>query len=587
MILLISDTFTDSLGRLSADEQKAAKTTAFDLQVNPTAPGLAFHKLDRSKDKCFWSVRVNADIRLIVHRTEGSLLLCYVGHHEDAYRWAERRRLEVHPRTGAAQIVELRETVQEIIVPRYVEETRPSPAKPPLFRGCSDDVLLGYGVPPGWLGDVRAATEDSLLDLADHLPAEAMEALLSVAVGKKPEPAPASASPDPFAHPDARRRFRVVSTAVELEQALAFPWEKWTVFLHPSQRDLAERDFGGPARVAGSAGTGKTIVALHRAVHLARRYPETRVLLTTFSEPLAAALRSRLRRLISAESRLAERLEVASIPEVGLRLFTTAFGKPKVATPSDISAIMDAALRDKPGPFGPRFLLGEWESVVDAWQLRTWPEYRDFARLGRKARLSEKQRASAWAVFESVQTTLADRGLVTWSELFTRLAAHVAGMQRPPFEHAVVDECQDLSAAQLRFLGAIGKGRPNGVFFAGDLGQRIFQQAFSWKMAGVDIRGRSRTLKVNYRTSQQIRAQADRLLAGELADVDGNAEDRTGTVSVINGPPPVVKKFRTSEEEVSAVASWLRTCMTDGMAPHEVGLFVRTDAQLVQGTASR
>src|SRR5271169_3968453 len=151
----IADTFTDSLARLTGEEQKAVKTTAFDLQLSPANPGMSFHKLDKAKDKNFWSVRVNKDVRLIVHRSEGNLLLCYVDHHDKAYAWAERRKLETHPRTGAAQLVELRETVQEILVPSYVEVKTPkqAAAKKPLFAKCSDDELLGYGVPAEWLND--------------------------------------------------------------------------------------------------------------------------------------------------------------------------------------------------------------------------------------------------------------------------------------------------------------------------------------------------------------------------------------------------------------------------------------------------
>jgi mRNA-degrading endonuclease RelE of RelBE toxin-antitoxin system len=119
----IADTFTDSLTRLTGDEQKAVKMTAFDLQLNPANPGMRFHKLDKAKDKKFWSVRVTRDIRLIVHKSETSLLLCYVGHHDNAYDWAERRKLETHPKTGAAQLVEIRETVQEIFVPIYVQNS--------------------------------------------------------------------------------------------------------------------------------------------------------------------------------------------------------------------------------------------------------------------------------------------------------------------------------------------------------------------------------------------------------------------------------------------------------------------------------
>ena len=147
----IADTFTESLARLTGDEQKTVKTTAFDLQLNPVNPGMSFHKLDKAKDKNFWSVRVSDDIRLIVHRTANSLLLCYVGHHDKAYARAERRKLETHPKTGAAQLVELRETVQEIVIPTYVEAAKPVAAKKPFFAHIAAEDLLSYGVPAEWL----------------------------------------------------------------------------------------------------------------------------------------------------------------------------------------------------------------------------------------------------------------------------------------------------------------------------------------------------------------------------------------------------------------------------------------------------
>src|ERR1700722_18573495 len=169
----IADTFTDSLARLSGDEQKGVKMAAFDLQMNPTAGGLQMHRVEKSKDKNFWSARMNLDLRLIVHRTEKSLLLCYVAHHDDAYDWARRRKLETHPNTGAAQLVELRETVQEIAIPKYVEVERPAVPKPALFGRTPESELLACGVPVEGLDEVRKADEDSLLLLAEHLPAEA------------------------------------------------------------------------------------------------------------------------------------------------------------------------------------------------------------------------------------------------------------------------------------------------------------------------------------------------------------------------------------------------------------------------------
>ncbi len=345
----IADTFTDSLARLTGEEQKAVKTTAFDLQMNPANPGMSFHKLDRAKDPRFWSVRVGSDIRLIVHKSASSLLLCYVDHHDKAYAWAERRKLEVHPATGAAQFVEVRERVEEIRVQKVVEVDAPVRADPPkrvikpmLFAQTPEQLLLGFGVPVEWLEDVRKANEDTLFDLVDHLPAEASEALLELATGGTPKPAPVVVQPnaDPFEHPDALRRFRVVSNVEELERAFEYPWEKWAIFLHPDQRQFVERDFNGAARVSGSAGTGKTIVALHRAAHLARANPDARVLLTTFSEGLATALRTKLRHLISAEPRLGERIDVAALDAVGLRLYEASFGKAKVASTRDVKSLL-------------------------------------------------------------------------------------------------------------------------------------------------------------------------------------------------------------------------------------------------------
>lgn len=507
----IADTFTDSLARLTREEQKAVKTTAFDLQLNPTNPGMAFHRLDRARDRNFWSVRVSSDIRLIVHRTGSSLLLCYVDHHDQAYDWAERRKLETHPMTGAAQLVEIRERVEEIAVPRYIAVERPAARKRLLFEQISDGQLWQYGVPPDWLADVLDADEDSILEIAGHLPAEAAEALLDLATGKIPQAAEnAVTRGDPYQHPDALRRFRVMNNLAELARALEYPWEKWTVFLHPAQRELVERNYSGPARVSGSAGTGKTIVALHRAVFLARAHPDARILLTTFSETLARSLRTKLKRLIGNEPRLAERLEIHAIDRNGQRLFELHFGKANLASRAAILELIAQAVNGaEPHKFSRHFLLSEWEQVVDAWQLDGWESYRDVRRLGRKTRLSEEQRRILWSIFEQVQGGLKERRLITRAEMFTRLAARLADGGKPPFNFTVVDEAQHIEVAQLRFLAAMGKHRPDGLFFAGDLGQRIFQQAFSWKSVGVDIRGRSRTLKINYRTSHQIRMQTD------------------------------------------------------------------------------
>lgn len=574
----IADTFTDSLVKLNNEEQKAVKTTAFDLQLDPVNPGMKLHKLDKAKDQNFWSVRVSRDIRLIVHRTDTSFLLCYVNHHDDAYRWAERRKLETHPKTGAAQLVEVRTTVKEITVPKYIESEEPVPTKPLLFSNVSDEDLLSYGVPVEWLGDVKQANEDSLLELADHLPQEAGEALLDLATGVTPQMiTQVSPEKDPFEHPDAQRRFRVMNNVEELELALEYPWEKWTIFLHPAQQQLVERDYTGPARVSGSAGTGKTIVALHRAVYLSQTNPDARVLLTTFSDTLANALITKLRRLISNKPRLGERLEVYAMDAIGMRLYELNFGRPKIASREMIQQFLKESVENiDDNRFSLHFLITEWEQVVDAWQLGSWDAYRDVVRLGRKTRLPEKQRAMLWSIFEQVRIKLQDQELITNAEMFNRLASKLIENKNPPFDFIVIDESQDVNVPQLRFLAALGGDRKNNLFFAGDLGQRIFQQPFSWKSLGVDIRGRSKTLRINYRTSHQIRMKADLLLGPVMTDVDGNTEERRGTTSVFNGPKPDIMVLDTVADEIKAVSTCLSDHIVSGLLPHEIGVFVRS-----------
>jgi plasmid maintenance system killer protein len=574
----IADTFATSLAKLTATEQRAAKTTAFDLQLNPAAPGHSFHKLDRAQDKAFWSVRVNDDIRIIVHRAAGSLLLAYVDHHDKAYRWAERRRIEAHPTTGAMQLVEVRERVEEVAAP---------PAAPAAKRPFADlrkPELMAFGVPADWVEDVRNATDDTLLGVLAHLPQEASEALLRFAVGEKPAPPPPPPA-DPYAHPDAQRRFRVLHDVEELRRALDFPWHRWAVFLHPTQRALVERRFAGPARVTGSAGTGKTIVALHRAVHLARRDGKARVLLTTFSKPLARVLAARLASLVQG-AEVAQRISVKTLQGAAHDLYAAALGQPSIASPHAVESLLLKAASDQKVKIAPAFVSDEWWQVVDARQARSWEAYRDAPRIGRKMRLAEKQRRALWGVFAAVQAGLAAQEIVTWAEVFSALTARVEAGKGIGFDHVVVDEAQDLSMPEARFLGAVAGSKPDGLFFAGDLGQRIFQQAFSWKALGLDVRGRSHTLRLNYRTSHQIRAQADGLLPDAVKDVDGEADSRKGTVSLFDGPTPEVQLFKDAAAEHAAVGSWIAARVAGDVAPEEIAVLVRSPAQLGRARAA-
>jgi hypothetical protein len=595
MNFLIADTFTASFNRLSGVDQKAVKASVFDLQMDRSGSGLQLHRIDNSKDPNFWSARVNRDVRLIVHKTAESLLVAYVDHHDAAYGWAERRRIEAHPRTGAIQIVEIRERVEDVAPPATFDFVFPEPAKgkqreiatPALFASLDDNALLSIGVPADWLADVRAANEDGFFALAVHLPAEASEALLEfAATGRLAVSAPVAA--DAFTHPDALRRIRLIADQEELEQALAFPWEQWGVFLHPSQRALVDRSFSGPARVAGSAGTGKTIVAIHRAVRLARENPAAKILLVTFSQPLAEAMAKKTLVLAPETGGIVRRITTASFRGIAEQMYQLEHGvRPRIASDAILrERLRDAATTTRLKGFSERFLLSEWTNVVDAWGLSSLDAYSTVERMGRKSRLGPNQRARLWPVFAAVQEALATERYTTWANVFTGLAKALEDRPTKPLDHVIIDEAQDLAPAELRFFAALAPIEPNGLFLSGDIGQRIFQHPYSWASLGVDVRGRSHTLKVCYRTSQQIRRAADRLLPTVLRDSDGVEDERLGIVSVFAGPPPEVKSSSTIAAEAetvrNAVASWL----DEGIAAHEIGLFVRTPQLVVRARAA-
>jgi mRNA-degrading endonuclease RelE of RelBE toxin-antitoxin system len=575
MNFLLADTFRSSLSKLSAPEQKQVKQAAFDLQMDPTGTGLSMHRLDAVKDKNFWSARVTADLRIILHRTDGSLLLCHVDHHDDAYRWAERRRIEKHPTTGAAQIVVLRETVQEVRRP-VAEAADPLQAATRPFAAMTDAALLGFGVPPDWLTAVREADEDTLLAFLSDLPEEAAEALLNIAAGQSPpvpEPEEPGAPPtdDPFHHPDARRRFRPMPGADELRQALEFPWEKWVVFLHPSQRKSALKAYSGPARVTGGAGTGKTVVALHRAAHLAER-KQGKVLLLTHTKTLAAELARKVTML-----RPEGDIEVIHTTKAAYDLFEVLTKrKAQLAPSSFVDKALEHAWRDIGCSIPLKVVRSEWESVVDARNLLTWEAYRDFRRTGRGTPLGGKDRKTLWTVFERVRRKLGD-GYQTWDGLMATVADRLNERPIKPYRHVLVDEAQDLGFAGLRFVRALVAPAPDDLFLVGDGGQSIYTAPFSWLSAGVDVRGRSGKLKVNYRTSHQIRKFADHLLPGAVIDGDGDAEDRNA-VSMFEGPDPEFRACPDEETEIAAVADWLARLIAEGYQPSEIGIFVRSSS---------
>jgi hypothetical protein len=568
-MLELALTFNRSLDRLTASEQAAVKPVVFDYMADPKRPGLSLHRIDCARDKRFWTIRVNRDLRIVVFKDGARSLFCYVGHHDDAYAWAERRRFEVHPVTGAAQIIEIAEIVREEI--RVVQREAPRPG---ILAAEDPNYLLSLGVPETYLDLIREVDEDGLLELFPRLPEEVQEALFTLAAGERPEPRPVERDlvSDPFTHPDAQRRFWIASNEAGLAEALERPWEEWLVFLHPSQRTAVEKNFNGPARVSGSAGTGKSVVAMHRAAHLARLSRGGRIFLTTFSKTLASRLADGMNKLLGANSEPRSRVEVIHLHAYAVAELALGRG---VSIADSIE--IDRLIRNKRGDVDVTddFLRAEWDQVVDYWGLARWEDYRDIARSGRGIALTARRRRELWDVLEAVQADLNGRNLMTWGQVCDQLRARIEVGSSRPFRHVVVDEAQDLGPRELRLIAALTEPGPQSLFFTGDIGQRIYRWPFSWVSAGIDVRGRSHRLKVNYRTSAQIRRFSDRLLPARLAEVDG-AEEGRATVSILNGPEPEIVATRSVEQESKTLSQWIRDLLERGYRPNQIAILGRT-----------
>lgn len=572
-MLELANTFHRSLDRLTSAEQMATKTVVFDYMADPSRPGLSLHRVDRARDKGFWTIRVNRDLRIVVYKQNQKSVFCFVAHHDDAYFWAERRRFEVHPVTGAAQIVELVEVVREevrAISPREAQ-------RPGVLANEDQSYLLSLGVPVTYLDLVQQVDEDGLLELLPRLPEEAQEALMAIATGERPEPRPvmqANVDADPFTHPDAQRRFWVASDEQMVAQALGKPWAEWLVFLHPSQRAAVEKNVNGPARISGSAGTGKSVVAMHRAAHLVQETGSARILLTTFSKVLSARLSDGMDTLLGPSSEARQRVEVSHLHAYA-HSHASRVKQLKIADDRTIDDAIRRARHDLDPSITNEFLRAEWNAVIDYWGLISFDEYKVIARTGRGSAMSAGLRRRLWDVFEGVHRQLAAKELHTFGDVCDRLRQRIEEDNIRPFTHVVVDEAQDLGPRELRLVAALAPAGSGSLTFAGDVGQRIFRWPFSWLSAGIDVRGRSHRLKVNYRTTTEIRRFSDRLMPARLTEVDGEAEER-GVVSLLSGPTPDLKGSANLAGEIQILAEWLSGLRERGVAPGEIAIFART-----------
>ena len=586
----ISSDFFSAFAALPRPQQTKVSRFVEKFRENPAGPGINYERIEQARDKNLRSVRIDDAYRGIVLRPEkGNVyVLLWVDHHDEAYRWAANKVYPVNPESGSLQVVDV--TVAAASAPATDRSTAPG-----LFAEARERNLLRLGVPELYLPRVLAVADDAGLDaLAPELPEEASEALYMLAVGysfqevvaeqEKTAARPVDATDFAAAleSPDSQRRFYVVEDERELAAMLNAPLEQWRVFLHPSQRRLVERDWNGPVRVLGGAGTGKTVAALHRTKWLAEnRFTgvNDRILFTTFTRNLAADIREDLGNICAPETM--SRIEVVNLDKWVQDVLRRNRFELRILFPGDTQRFWDQAMAVAPAApaLSLPFYREEWAQVVQPLGVDSADAYAKVS-LRRGTTLNRQQRAAIWPVFEEYRTLLAEAGAIEIDGAVrdARLLLERQG-EVLPYRAIVVDEAQDMGDEALRLIRRmIPEERSNDLFIVGDAHQRIYRRSVVLGRCGVNIRGRSRKLRINYRTTDETRRWAAAVVAGvPVDDLDEGIDDLKGYRSLIHGEPPEVRRFPSFAEEVAWVANWAKGL---GAEMSEACLVTRTQAVL-------
>jgi superfamily I DNA/RNA helicase len=570
----LSQDFLLQLSKLPVNVQSKVMKWALTFQSNPTSSGINYEKIHAAVESNLKSVRIDQDWRGIVFKPDvGDIyVLLHVDRHDPAYRWAERRKLAVNPVTGAMQMVVVEEVAAAPVVSSPSKATK-SKVIQALFAAFSDHDLMSLGVPQEMIATVRKIASDSDLDdMQSILPVEAYEGLFLVAAGDTVDQVLTSRETRVDQHintedfvaalnkPESLSRFVVVQDDQAMQAIMNAPLAQWRIFLHPTQHKLAMGDRTGPVRVLGGAGTGKTVLAMHRAKWLAehRTLDGQKVLMTTFTKNLALDIEDNLKSMCSKE-------DMTKIEVRNLDAWVHAYMRSNklehrivYGRSTDAAAqAWQAALATKDGSLGMTdvFYEQELEQVVLAQGLTTLNEYRTARRTGRGVILSRAKRDSIWPVFEEYRGQLASRKLKEVDDAYREVAAFItkeqeAGKKITAYSAVVVDETQDLGPQALKLLRAIMPIGNNDLFFVGDGHQRIYNRnRAAMSKCGIDIRGRSRKLYLNYRTTDEIRKQALALLEGcEVDDLDDGLDERKRYKSLSHGPDPLVLNLKGVEQ---------------------------------------
>lgn len=622
----LSQDFLLQLSKLPSSVHTKVLKWAILFQTDPKSPGINYEKIHASRDANLKSVRIDQDWRGIVFKPDSGdvYVLMYVDHHDEAYRWAERRKLAINPVTGAMQVV----LVQEVATPAEAElplaaavaiqaeatskeAIMPNPAAP-LFAALSDHELMSLGAPQDWLDRIRLVKSEAELDtLQGSLPIEAYEGLFLVAAGDTVDQVlgaretrvdrtiNTSDFAGALATPESQSRFVVVDDDSAMLAIMNAPLAQWRIFLHPTQHKLATGDRSGPVRVLGGAGTGKTVLAMHRAKWLAenRTSEGKKVLFTTFTKNLAMDIEDNLKTLCSPA--IMAKIEVRNLDAWVYGFMRSRKLEHRIVYDRSKDGALQAwqaalAVKDAALDLPENFYTQELEQVILAQGVSTREEYRAVRRTGRGVILSRAKRDAIWPVFEEYRGQLASRKLKEVDDAYRDVATVLTqDGETPgpslPYSAIVVDETQDLGPQALKLLRSMVPVGANDLFFVGDGHQRIYSRnRAAMSRCGIDIRGRARKLYLNYRTTDEIRRQAVALLEGcEVDDLDDGHDETRRYKSLSHGPAPLVLDVSGIEAAVAQALKSVGQWRAEGASDDVGSICIIASSQAVRDGVAR
>ncbi|GEB52335.1 UvrD-helicase domain-containing protein [Streptomyces cacaoi] len=559
--------------------------------------GLHLESVKDARDVRMRTIRITDFWRgVVLAPDDGSdvFLLVNVLPHDDAYDWAAKRLYSANLATRA---LEVRNAVAlDELTPLYETAARSAPRL--LFADVSDGTLRKLGIDEQVLRAARSFVDKGQLEaFSTLLPEDQLEVLQYLAEGFPPEEVyrdvvairrPADAPAEPVEDlatviANTPARVHLVTGPQELEEMLEKPFAAWRIFLHPSQRRIAYRlSYTGPVQVTGGPGTGKTVAALHRVKHLLDRSQGGRILLTTYTNALAASLRDMLGLLLDDDERLLARVDVTTVDAYA----NSVVRAKSTTTPQPIGdreqrQLWEKVVKQLDLPFTAQFLAQEYRHIVLGQNIRDLDTYRGASRRGRGTGLGPSRRQVVWSAVERFEQLLRERRETTYLRICAEAADHL-DKEPAPYSHVVVDEAQDLHPAQWRVLRAAVPAGPDDLFITGDPHQRIYDSRVSLGSLGIATAGRSFRLRVNYRSTEEILAWSARLLAPvSVGSLEGEGTDSlAGYLSLLRGRRPQACSYTTQQEEIEALVERVKTLLIQGLAPHEIGVCARFNLAL-------